>query len=848
MLLERQACLDEFSRRWSAACGGSGQVVLVGGEAGIGKTALTSAFLQSLSPDVPVVRGYCDPLATPHALGPVFELWSQLDGDAQVELSRERLFTQVCTKLQQLSSACVVLIEDLHWADEATLDFVRYLGRRIANWRCLFIATYRDDETGPEHPLRRAMGDLSSPHVSRMKLQPLSLQAVTELALGAGQDGARVFAITGGNAFFVRELLSAPPGSVPTTVSDSMLARLARCSPMAREVSEFVALTPGRMETDLLVQILGRCDEAIDECVHRGILVQERGALSYRHELARRAIEDGSGIARRRERHQRILEALLLRAADIGRIVHHARGARDAQAVLKYAPLAAQRAARVGAHREAVAYYAATLEFAGQLPAQEQVELYERHAYECYLVSQIATAIESAKRALQLWRELGNERAQGRTLRFLSRQHWFLGDQRSAERYASEAIAMHERFAPDRDLAMAYSNRAQLAMLAGRTDEAVHYGNRAIELARSLADVLVEAHALNNVGSALLGVEDEQGQVLLERSLELSLQHDLHEHAARAYVNLAKMPISIRRVELGERYLHEGLAYSEERDLDSWSLYMLTYRARLELERGEWDNAARTAASLIDSAGSSATIRIPALVALAQVRMRRGEAGVDELLDEALRYAMPTGELQRIGRVAAARAEYAWLCRDNERLVREADVGLAVATGPSARWMQGELLFWKSRATDVQAPADLPLVYAAALRGDWQTAASEFARLRLPFERAVMLLSGDAQALEEAATLIEALDVPPLRQRLAELRATGSRRASRMNPHGLTNRELEILRWLGSGHTNAELARKLFVSAKTIDHHVSSILGKLQVRSRAQAVTVAHQLGLMKGE
>lgn len=845
-LLERQTFLDELARRSCLAADAAGQAVFVCGEAGIGKTALTSAFLESAQEQFTIARGYCDALATPHALGPVFEIWSQLLETPAAGLSRDQLFSGLCARLQQATSPLAILIEDLHWADEATLDFVRYLARRLAHWRCLLIATFRDDEAGPEHPLTRAIGDLTGSHVSRLKLATLSQAAVAQLAAAVGQDGARVYSITGGNAFFVRELLSAPPGSVPASVRDSMLARLARCSADARRVSEFVALSPGRMETALLTHLLGPSQGAVDECVERGILVHERGALSFRHELARRAIEDALSPAKAQERHARILAALLDRSADVARVVHHALRARDEKALLEHAPVAAARAASVGAHREAAAYYAAVLEFVARLPLSSRVHLYEKHAYECYLTSQIRDAVASAHAALDIWRELGERQAQGRTLRFLSRQHWFLGDRATAERCANESIAMHEAFAPDRDLAMAYSNRAQLEMLCGRVSAAIDFGERAVAIARELGDVEIESHALNNMGTARLGNDDESGRPWLERSLELALTHDLHEHVARAYVNLATSAVRSQQVERAERYLREGLAYCDERDLDSWTHYLQSYQARFDLDRGDWDRAAQLATLLVDSAGSSAISRIPALVVLAQVRMRRGDPGVTQLLDQALDAALPTGELQRIGRVAAARAENAWLNGDMAALVREADRGLAAAQGHDDRWMVGELCFWKALAGAVpQVPEGLPAAYALAARGDWRASASEFVVRRMPFEQAIMLLAGDAAAIAEAGEIVERLGAVPLRARVAEALKNAARGRAE-NPCGLTHRELEILRLLATGLTNAELARKLFVSPKTIDHHVSAVLGKLQVRSRAQAVTVAHELGLMK--
>jgi DNA-binding CsgD family transcriptional regulator/tetratricopeptide (TPR) repeat protein len=846
-LLERQIDLDVLARRRESAALGQGHALLVCGEAGIGKSALLSAFLDALD-DVVVLRGYCDALATPQALGPVLEMWSQLRG-ASTDISREQLFSSFSNELRRATTLHVLVMEDLHWADEATLDFVRYIGRRLAQWRCLLLVTFRDDEIGPGHALRRVLGDLSDNHVSRVKLAPLSAAAVAQLANAAGQDGERVYSIAGGNAFFVRELLSAPAGSVPASVRDSMLAKLARCSAAARQVSEHVALMPGRMDMKLLASLLGTNHDGIDECIERGILIHERGALAFRHELARRAVEDSLPPARSQQSHAMILAALLQSSGEVGRIVHHARAARDEHAVLNYAPQAGQRAAAMGAHREAAEYYAAAIEHAQRLEPLERVALYERHAYECYLTSQIETAIASALRVLELWRASGDRQAEARTLRFLSRQYWFLGDRASAERHAIEAVAMHERFPPDRDLAMAYSNCAQLAMLRGDAPGAIDFGTRAIDLAKKMNDVEIESHALNNVGAALLMSDDLTGRAMLERSLGLALGADLHEHAARAYVNLATTTVRAQDVDLARKYLSEGIAYCDERDLDSWTTYLQVYEARFALERGYLERAAQSASRLINRTGSSAITRIPALVVLAQVRMRRGDPGVQGVLDEALEAALPTGELQRIGRVAIARAEHAWHMKDMERVVREADLGLQWAEGHQDAWVKGELLFWKSRATRVEVSDELPRPAMHAIKGEWRASAEAFAELKMPFEQAVMLLEGDAQALSEAQKLIVSIGAHALQARITDaLRNVSSnvRASTANNPLGLTKRELQILRLLGDGVTNAELARKLFLSTKTVDHHVSAILGKLQVRSRAHAVTIAHELGIIQ--
>src|SRR5262245_22401538 len=216
-LLERQAFLAELASRLAAASAGNGQIVCICGEAGIGKSALVDEFLTRAAAPV-VLRGYCDALVTPQALGPVLEIASQLPDAPAVnwhERSREQLFPELNAALRRLPAGSILLLEDLHWADEATLDFLRYFGRRVAHTACLVLATWRDDEVGSLHPLRRALGDVAGDRVARLKLPPLSEAAVRELSLPSARNGRRVFEITNGNPFFVREILSAPIGTVP---------------------------------------------------------------------------------------------------------------------------------------------------------------------------------------------------------------------------------------------------------------------------------------------------------------------------------------------------------------------------------------------------------------------------------------------------------------------------------------------------------------------------------------------------------------------------------------------------------------------------------------------------------
>src|SRR2546423_1369547 len=587
------------------------------------------------------------------------------------------------------------------------------------------------------------------------------------------------------------------------------------------------------------------------------MLSLDHSTVAFRHELARQAIESTLSPLRQQTLHRQVLQAMLdhaENASQTARLVHHALGAHDGTLVARFAPLAAKQAAAQGAHREAAAHYATALQVANQLPLERQAELLEGRAYECYLTSQMEEAVQARQAALRIWRKLDRSDQVGHTLRWLSRLSWFLGKSGEAEQYVAEAVQLLETLSPDARLAMAYSNRAQLAMLADNTAEAVRWGERAIALAESLGDAETLVHALNNVGTALLTAQDEQGRAHLERSLQLALERGWEEHVARAYTNLACCAVMTRDYPLAERFLQEGLAYCAEHDLDSWATYMGAWQARAKFEQGSWDDAAQEATRVLERYRLPAAAKIPALVVLGWVRLRRGDPGSAILLDEARTLALATGELQRIVPVAAARAEAAWLRGNQEQCLTEACVGYDLALTHTYPWKLGELSLWMWRAgglTSVPGPIAEP--FARQIAGDWQGAAALWAQIGCPYEQALALADGDAEAMQNALALFERLGAQPamalVRRRLRRQGVAGISRgprpSTRTNQAGLTTRQLEVLRLMAEGLSNAEIASRLFTSPKTVEHHVSAVLAKLDVHSRAQAISAAHHLELI---
>jgi predicted ATPase len=282
-------------------------------------------------------------------------------------------------ELRRNELTTIVVVEDAHWADEATLDLIKYLGRRIQEMRVLLVITFRDDEVGSHHPLRLVLGDLATSGImQRIQLPRLSESAVRILAAGKDTDPIALHRQTGGNPFFVTEALAAGVAGIPATVRDAVLARTARLSPSAQAVLEVAAIIGLRVELWLLAELAGAEFGAIEACIAVGVIHAEEQWLAFRHEIARQTILEAMLPHRKVALHRLALQALTaspMTQNDYARLAHHAEGAGDQATIVEYAPLAAKEAAAAHAHREAVAHYASALRFAQSLPVRERATL-----------------------------------------------------------------------------------------------------------------------------------------------------------------------------------------------------------------------------------------------------------------------------------------------------------------------------------------------------------------------------------------------------------------------------------------------------------------------------------------
>ena len=709
-----------------------------------------SSFAATLARGTRLHRSACENLTTPEALLPLRDLARSSGTPFNPAADHLQSFEWVLKLLGDPGSINILVIEDLHWADTVTLDLVRFLSRRISPLRALVVLTYRDEEVDARSPLRAVLGEAPPGVVQRLRLEPLSLAAVTALAEKTDRSGADLFALTAGNPFLVTEML-AVDSSVPTaSIRDATLARAARLSPAGRAVLEAVSLFPRHAETSIVGDMVKLSFEAgVDACVERGMLELEGARLRFRHELARLAVEACIAPARRRTLHQAIVNELVRRPhVRASEIAHHAERSGDVAALLTFARRAGDEAARAGAPREAAAHYATLLGQRESLPDSSLAELLEVYADQCYLMGSADLAKLGMQEAAERRRAAGEILNLGRDLTRLARFAWMCGDRHEAEAFVAEAVRVLEGAPPGVELAWAYSHRSQLEMLANDMVRALVSGRRALELAQQLDATEVQVHALGNIGSAQADSRDCTDFADLERSLALATAGRYHDHVERATCNLTCSHYARRDWRAALRYIEQGVSYALTRELTHWEGYLRGWRAMVLIDRGQWGAAEDEIALILSRRYSSGVYRFPALVALARLRIRRGDPDADAPLDAARELSDSLAELQRSVYVAVLTAEQAWLCADTGAPTIEGAVALlkqvhALATQRHARWMAEDTSWWLvTLGESVASDPTLSMPFLEYSTGDWQSAARGWSVLGRPYEQAIALSLG----------------------------------------------------------------------------------------------------------
>jgi DNA-binding CsgD family transcriptional regulator/tetratricopeptide (TPR) repeat protein len=857
-LVERDQPLQALRDCLSKAARGEGNSVLVTGEAGIGKTRILRALAESRG-DIQLWWGACDALQTPHPLAPLYDIarssgarfGSQLwDGS-----DRAALFESFIVELQQSARPTLLVVEDVHWADEATLDLLKFVGRRIDRLPCLLAISYRSDDLAIDHPLRRVIGELPSASVTHMELARLSADGVATLAQRALQSPKGIFEATNGNPLFVTELLRSTGNQMPRSIEDLVMGRFAQLTVESQAILHLVSIVPRHTERWLLEGLLDVSVEAFERCLNCGLLEADSDSIRFRHELARIVIENSLSAPAAQALHFRVLEVLVRYRGDgisAARLAHHAARAGKADAILEYAPQAAREAAQRKAHREAVAHYSVAISCSGSGNHPDRVYWLEAYAQECQFTAQLSEAINARKAAAELQRHAGNTVGEAENLSELAMAHLRAMQVAEADAASLQSIRLLESRAPSLELARAYRVRGHIRMLDRECDEAIDWSKKAIALAERFGgrDVLVAA--LGVLGAATAFVDYDAGVAHLRRAFDIAVSEGLDFMAAVIANNLGWVSAEVFRFSEARGHFLQSIAFARQRDIDSARTYATSWLAMCEMYLGHWDEAKKYALEVIESTDRTVS-RGLALIALSRLLIRRGDPGVEPLLQEACSLVGPSDSLQRSGRVKTLCAEAALQRGDCARAIAEVRPMLALAARPNYEWFGGELTYLAllAGARDV---ARVPLAepFALQIAGEFRDAAALWESLGCPYEQACALAEGDTPAQLDALLIFERLGARPaageLRRRLRAHAvrgvSRGLRAATKANPCGLSERELEVLTLLCEGLRNSEIAERLCRSVRTVDHHVAAAFAKLRVSTRTEAVAAALRLGI----
>ncbi|MHC1558779.1 ATP-binding protein [Actinomycetospora sp. C-140] len=852
-LWERQAELDVLTAALDAAVAGAGEAVLLAGPAGIGKTTVVREFLRTASTRARVLLGACEDLVAPRTLGPLRDAVAGRDGPLAAALRPDAAEDVLTAALTELAARPTVLVvEDLHWADDATLDVVRYVGRRIADVPAVLVVTYRDDEIDGEDRLRRALGALTTAPTHRLALRPLSRTAVAQWAGGTNVTTAPLYTLTGGNPFFLSEVLAAPDAAVPATVVDAVLARARGLDPGVRRALDQLAVVPARVEMPLVRAVIGD-RSVLDDAERAGLLEVTPQAVAFRHELARRALEGAIPTSTRLDLHARVLAALHHDdAPDPDRLVHHAVGAGDDAAVVAHAPEAARRAVRAGAQSQAVQLFAEVVRRREVLTPEEDAQIHEEYGWALFHAGRYAEAAAASAEAVRGREDRGDAAALARALASAATHQW--SDLRPDDALASarRAVTLLDGAGAAGEYAAAYSYLGAFFTTVGREDEAVPVLDAALAASERLGDSRVRTTVLVFRGQSRFQRGDTDGLDDVREGLRRARAGGDHEPAMLAYLNLVLSLWQTSDLEEMDDVLADAARYGADRDFASYERIRETYRLRRLALRGEWDAAETGLRGLVDDRPDGGVLDRFALPYLAGLAVRRGAGDAATLVDRARELAVRNPSVVLSAAVLTARLEQAWLTGGSGPVDEAAAL---LREGPTTgRWRDlAELARWLRRVGGPVVPvAGAPEELAAGLDGDTSTAAAAWERVGAPYERALELAeSGEAEPLLRALDVLHDLGATPaaalVRRRLAERGVRpprGPQEATRTNPAGLTNRQLDILRLLAGGRTNTEIAEELVLSVRTVDHHVSAVLAKLGVGSRRDAAAAAGRLGL----
>jgi DNA-binding CsgD family transcriptional regulator len=849
VLLERDGELALLAGLLDGVSSAGGRLVLIRGEAGIGKSALVRALVERLSASAQVHVGVCDDLHTPRPFGPLWDIAADERSlkEGLEQRDRQHVFEALMGLLGRPCSN-VVVIEDVQWSDEATLDAMRYVGRRIGSTNGLVLLTYRDGEVDVDHPLRMVIGDLPPQHVVRIELAPLSLAAVAIIVGDSGRDPARVLHATGGNPFLITELVTAPGDDVPASVRDSVMGRLARLSASAREMLTMLSVIPDRVGADEVALVTSAGSDELAECERQGLLEIGDGSVCFRHGLLRQAIESSLTISEQVAIHRSLLERLPS-TTDPARMVHHARAANDVARLVEFGPTAARAAAAVRSHREAVAHFQALNPYLDRLPVKQRAaHLADWARTEYYLGhAESATIID---RAIRMYEQSGSTVGLGLALALAMEILGEFGEPEVAVERGKAAVDALRSGGPSAELATTLAHYAMLLLRVGKGRGAELVADEAVAAAEEAKDSAAAVMAINVKGTLAYVRRDPDSLELFERARRLAHEADHYFDEVHVLLTMAFVTVECRDLDRAAEFARRSFEAAVRYELPMLEAWAVAVHAEVLLWNGGWASAEDLATEALGS--WQADSRLCSIVGM--LRTRSGRSGGQAHLERAWSLASSRVDIDGRLRAASALAESIWLgVQHDHHLLDEFAAVLDEGIAKEYPWPAGQLAFWLwMLGTISTAPPGIAEPYEAVIDGDSGRAADAWQTRKAPYERALALLSGDPAQRLEALELLETLGATVVAAKVRkQLRhdgiaaPRGRGRATRSHVAGLTARQAEVLYLLDEGLTNSEIADRLFVSPRTVENHVSAVLAKLDTSSRDEAVLRARHDGLL---
>jgi DNA-binding CsgD family transcriptional regulator len=898
-LLERESELATLHAAAQGARLYGGRTVIISGEAGIGKTSLLRNWAESsTSASLKFSWGGCEALFTPRPLGPVLDIAAQLDHQVRVAVRNHQSSNDVMSAFStwladqafhptaRVSESVleILIIEDVHWADHLTLDFLKFMSRRVQRSRVLLVLTFRDDEVDAMHPLTQVLGEIPTAHRTSIKLVPLSKPSLAHLSGYSATRLSELYRVSGGNPFFATELIAAQTSNgleltdassavqfgMPESATAAVMARVQRVSESAREILEIASLVPGSVELNLLNSLLREPSTTlVQECVQQGFFIWAGRGLAFRHELARLAVQEQLPPPKRKAMHSQLLKALTEQEPQaVDRLAYHATLAEDLDALIDMTPKAALRASALGAHREAEAHYRLALEILERkdiftvgdsknanvqnpLSSVQRAQLLQAWVGECQILGRIDSKVEVAIRSAVSMRRLLKDPIQlGRSLMELSEVLGLLNQVDAKEQALNEAQSTLEQASPNAELARLYSQRSAQYMLKNESTLAERWGRRAIALARQFNDHQTEAHALNNIGSAMLDDEQDRGYALVMQSLQIALRHGLRSDAARAYLNFSEACIRNRDLARAQPMLNEGLAFVKSHDLDKYCAVLLSLQSNVLQMHGRLHEAVEVATSAMANTSLASPLCNGPNTVLGTVTLQSDLAAGRNLLQQVWVQVLPNAQPDFVAPAAIGIAEGAWLAGDFKAC--QDVVRHAISLCPQlTSWDYGELAIWHHRAGGDLSPFGQRKIAPACIdeiEGHFEAAANQWRDMGMQRHEAYVLMRMDPHqypdALNHAIELLDSIGAATaaaLARKLARQRSragvkgikVGPHAAARNNPFGLTPRELEIALLIVDGYSNQRIAESFSRSTRTVEHQVSALLGKLGLTQRS---------------